>query len=352
MKVIIISPSLVFGGGENHIVTLAKKLTQGPIDVYCLNEELFHRLKNIKSVKVKLFRTRISLFLHVLFLVFPKNRHLVLNGLSESRFLSLIFIFNKYTLISHSAEEWGNKFDSSIKDILRTKINGFLLNHRSKKIVAVCEYSKKNLCRSLPLAEIILVYNTAERPSSLMKQLPRSDKQAVIFGYLGRLSAEKGIHVLLSAISNLECSKGINIELKVAGAGNLEGEIDFSSYSKNGVNVEYIGFVDSNVFLSSIDCLLLPSLTEACPLVVLEAMSKKIAVIASDVGGIPELVEHGVNGYLFQKADSVKLSQYIKEIALEPSKLDLFSENAAYVFESKFSPEIFIEKYNRVLFNE
>ncbi|MDC9565598.1 MULTISPECIES: glycosyltransferase family 4 protein [unclassified Pseudoalteromonas] len=350
MKVIIISPSSIFGGGENHIVTLVNRIRKSPISVYCLNEELFNRLQNIENVKAQIFKTKISLFFFMFSLLFSKGKHIVLNGLSESRFLSLLFIFKKYTLISHSAEEWGSKFDVGYKKKLRTKINCFLLNYRSKQVVTVCEYARKNLCLNLPSAKITLIYNTTDRRLDSVKHVSSNVDKPITFGYLGRLSEEKGIHVLLSAINNINCSKDINIV--IAGSGKLSSEINFPSYSRLGINVEYLGFVDSDFFFSSVDCLLLPSLTEACPLVVIEAMSKKVPTIASDVGGVPELVQHGVSGYLFPKEDSLKLSQYIEDIVSDERRLEFFKKNAELIFESKFNPEVFVKKYNEVLFNE
>ena len=70
--------------------------------------------------------------------------------------------------------------------------------------------------------------------------------------------------------------------------------------------------------LSAIDIFVLPSLSEGLGLALLEAMATGKPVIGSNVGGIPELIEEGVNGYLVTPANPVQLSEAIIKLALNP----------------------------------
>ena len=72
--------------------------------------------------------------------------------------------------------------------------------------------------------------------------------------------------------------------------------------------VRFVGRVDASTFLSGIDVLVVPSLWhEPFGLVLCEAMDAGVPVVASAVGGIPEIVEHGQSGFLFQRGNGAEL---------------------------------------------
>lgn len=127
--------------------------------------------------------------------------------------------------------------------------------------------------------------------------------------YVGRLSPEKGIPVLLRAFAKLE---GRN-ELRLAGSGFQLEELE-SLASELGIRdrVQFLGNVDWGGPLFELmrdsDILILPSHTEGLGLVLLEAMSQGLPVVASRVGGIPEIVHHEITGLLFPPGDADALS--------------------------------------------
>jgi len=80
-------------------------------------------------------------------------------------------------------------------------------------------------------------------------------------------------------------------------------------------SVRFVGVVDEVApVLKAADLLLLPSETESFGLVALEAMASGVPVVASDVGGLPEVVEHGVSGYLAPVGDVQAMASYSLEI--------------------------------------
>jgi glycosyltransferase involved in cell wall biosynthesis len=79
--------------------------------------------------------------------------------------------------------------------------------------------------------------------------------------------------------------------------------------------VDWLGFVDSQDFYRDTDVLVVPSVwAEPFGLVVLEAYSFGILVVGSRVGGIADIVEHGVTGWLFEPGDSAALSSILREL--------------------------------------
>jgi glycosyltransferase involved in cell wall biosynthesis len=136
--------------------------------------------------------------------------------------------------------------------------------------------------------------------------------------YVGRLSPEKGVAVLLKALAAVSRAK-----LTIIGSGPQRGELE-------GLAAR-LGIADRVCFLGSYpwgsdllelirrhQCLVLPSFTEGLPLVLMESMSQGVPVIASSVGGIPEVVRHGVNGLLFPRGDVSALAAAIDRVISDP----------------------------------
>lgn len=139
--------------------------------------------------------------------------------------------------------------------------------------------------------------------------------------FIGRLSVLKGAQYLIEAFKAIkkEYSK---LKLVIVGTGDFENYLQNLAYGID--DVVFIGYIDSLAVKKQLyeNCLAVavPSLYEGLPMVVLEAMSCRKAVIASDVGGIPMLIRHGKNGFLVKPGDSKNLEKFIK-ILLEDANL-------------------------------
>lgn len=111
--------------------------------------------------------------------------------------------------------------------------------------------------------------------------------------------------------------------------------------------VEYVGTrTDAMDFIYAADILVLPSRAEAMPRVVLEAMALKTPVIAADVDGIPELIEHETTGLLFSHERSQGLVDGFKRMATNPSFRELLAERAYQKYWSNFSRKNQINRYS------
>jgi len=113
-----------------------------------------------------------------------------------------------------------------------------------------------------------------------------------VVGFAGRLSPEKNIPILLA------CAKSMpNVSFVFAGDGPQRGVLE--QMSADLKNVFFVGQrTDIEKFYAAFDVLVLPSLMEGLPLVVLEAMAAGTPVVASDVGALSEVVTDGVSGLL------------------------------------------------------
>ncbi len=100
--------------------------------------------------------------------------------------------------------------------------------------------------------------------------------------------------------------------------------------------------------LSCADVFLLPSQSESFGLAALEAMSCGVPVVASNIGGIPEVVAHGETGYVAEFGDIKRMSKYVIELLTNKRKWDVFSENSRRHAVEKFNTDIIIPQYEKV----
>jgi glycosyltransferase involved in cell wall biosynthesis len=119
-------------------------------------------------------------------------------------------------------------------------------------------------------------------------------------GYLlgvGRLAVTKGFETLITAAARIP-----TISIRIAGTGPDEERLKHLARSLGATNVSFLGFVHPTTLAdlrTHADAVVVPSVWyENCPLVILEALGDGIPVLASDIGGIPELVTDGVEGLL------------------------------------------------------
>jgi glycosyltransferase involved in cell wall biosynthesis len=136
-----------------------------------------------------------------------------------------------------------------------------------------------------------------------------------VIGTAGRLSPEKGTTQLIDAarrVTQEQAGTGVVI----FGEGPLRDELarQIATLGLEG-RVVLAGFRnDLDQWLGALDIFALPSFTEGLPNVVLEAFAARVPVVATAVGGTPEVVEHGVNGFLVPAGDSVVLAQRLLEL--------------------------------------
>jgi glycosyltransferase involved in cell wall biosynthesis len=117
------------------------------------------------------------------------------------------------------------------------------------------------------------------------------------------------------------------------------------------VNVYFHGMVqDRNVIYSSIDALVVTSETEGLSLAIIEAMAYGCAVIASNVGGNPKLIEQDVNGWLFEYDDNKTLSEFIHTLQTQQALLSTFGKAGRQKIEQQFSLDNCADKYSEIYF--
>jgi glycosyltransferase involved in cell wall biosynthesis len=174
-----------------------------------------------------------------------------------------------------------------------------------------------------------------------IKSYPYKQKSKNYFLYFGRLAREKGLMTLVKAMENVNGSI-----LKIAGDGPMRPMLENYVQEKSLKNVEFLGMLNGSMLksvISNASFVVLPSeWYENSPMVIYEAFTLGKPVIGSRIGGIPEFIRHGENGYLFEPADDQELGNCINHLiqkksvrtnmgkAVREKALRLFNEDFHY----------------------
>jgi glycosyltransferase involved in cell wall biosynthesis len=131
----------------------------------------------------------------------------------------------------------------------------------------------------------------------------------VTFGFIGTLTQAKGVELLIKAFKAIHPEN--RVQLLIAGTGSKPYETELKQHQSN--NIRFLGYVKTEEFYPLIDVLIVPSIwQEALGMVVIEAFAHGIPVIGSRRGGIPEIIEDGVNGYLFDPENNEELVRLLE----------------------------------------
>ena len=168
--------------------------------------------------------------------------------------------------------------------------------------------------------------------------------------YVGRLDPQKGLKVLLDAASRVIPSRP-DWHLALAGDGPerslLESRIDSDRILKG--RIHRLGRRDDVPrLLMAADLLVLPSLWEGMPNVVLEAMAARLAVVGTSVEGTEDLVIPGQTGWLAPPGDANALAVALLEAAADPARLRAYGEAARNRVEATYTPGRVVEAYERL----
>ncbi len=204
------------------------------------------------------------------------------------------------------------------------RIMNRLLSRVSDRIVAVSESVKRDSVRydGIEPERVLVIRNGVDtRRFSAGQEYNNAGeefsikKEDMVIGFVGRIVQSKGLQYLIEAASLLK-GQYDNLKFLLVGDGSLVNELKEQAREK-GVfkNVIFAGSRrDISAFLSRFNIFVMPSVKEGLPNSLLEAMAMGKPVIAAGVGGIPEVINNGVNGLLVPPGDAGRLAESIKRL--------------------------------------
>ena len=172
-----------------------------------------------------------------------------------------------------------------------------------------------------------------------------------LVGYIGRLEEGKGVMNFFEAIP-LILEKQDNLEFFLGGYGPLYDRIKERLRSNNlSRKVELMGWIPHDKvanYLNELKLLVLPSYSEGLPTIVLEAMACGTPVLATPVGGIPDVIKDGETGFIMENNSPKCFAENIVRV-LECPDLDNVTKNARKLIKEKYTYEAAVERYKKSL---
>ncbi|HCP78475.1 MAG: hypothetical protein CML16_14140 [Pusillimonas sp.] len=170
-----------------------------------------------------------------------------------------------------------------------------------------------------------------------------------VIGFSGRMSDEKAPDIFVD-IAHL-CKGNAKLHFVMTGIGPLSKSIEKKVSQLSDTRIHFLGAVDNIEFIiSQYDILLLPSRLDGRPQVVLEALAMGVPVIASNVGGLPSLVEPEITGYLCRAADAEQFSNCLQELAQDAGRFKLMKQAAREFALNKLGIERMVGQYKESIY--
>ena len=139
-------------------------------------------------------------------------------------------------------------------------------------------------------------------------------EQDICVGFVGRLAPQKSVHRLISAFAT-SAAKSPNSKLVLVGDGPLLNELTTQAQQLGVADkIVWMGQADGPALMAGFDIFALTSEYEAFPYVLLEAAARALPFVITRVGGVDEIVQHQVNGYIAEQNDQVSLTKYLSKL--------------------------------------
>ncbi len=211
------------------------------------------------------------------------------------------------------------------------------------------EQIQRHLHQLYPDKRIFSIPNLLELPDEEWKQPQAAENKEKLIVCVGRFAPEKGHRYLIEALSLLN-RKDVQWRCTFLGEGKLESELRALTAEHNlSDKVMFPGFCE-DVFseLLKADVFVLPSLHEGSPNALIEAMGIGMPCIASDVGGIRDLLENEKNGIRIPSQDSAALANALHRMLTEPNFAKELGKNARVTIQQKFNSAESIRKLEEI----
>ena len=360
MKILeFITPSNI-GGAENYVVNLSKKLIEKGHEVFILSAVAGNN-KN-PDLSVEQFFSKSGLHFKIVKTDFKYNPFTILRiayFIKKNNFDIIHTHLSKANFIGTLASKIAKKKSISTAHGLNKKAQYKYCDY----VICVSNAVKENLIsQGMDETKLGVIYNgidiskfnpeagglparkeyffSEDAGNNNLHNIDNAARQFNV-GIIARLSREKGVDLFIEA-AKFVLIKIPEAKFFIAGAGSLKETLIKRAKDLNIFNsIYFVGFVDSNLvsFLNELDVVVFPSLKEGLPLALLESMSMKKIVIVSDVGGMPEVVEDGKNGYVVKKGDINAIYQKLIFVYNNRPGLKELAGSAAETIKERFNIE-------------
>ena len=250
----------------------------------------------------------------------------------------------------------GDVYPTSFKNpfyYLHYKAMSNVLEDHSDEIISVSQYNKEKLIENGVSEDKVEVIKNGVDPEGFDKVSRKEGREMFDIGekekiilFTGRLSSEKGLHYLISGFKDLEEE---NVSLKICGDGPLKNV--YKIQGKTDSRIEFMGELHekelTGIYKAS-DVFVFPSTNpEPQGISLLEAMASELPVIASDIGGIPEVVNEDC-GILVEAKSSNEITQALRDLIKNSERRERLGKNGRSYVENNHDWEEITSKTEKV----
>lgn len=311
IKIAYLIGSLTCGGAEKQVITIVNSIDRRLFEPYLIvlwsNFDLISNINPKIKIYSLQFRKRYFFigFTKLIYFIMRNKIDIIHSHMYSSNLIASAVRYINPGCILLTGEHGKNNWKKPIHHLIEQKII-------SKKAIL-------RIAASKDIKNLRIKYDGAD-PSKIIyvpngTKIPRygcnNNKKPTIVGFLGRLEAVKDVPTIILALGVI-LKKGYDLKLKIAGQGSESIRIkEFIKLHGLEDNVDLVGFQDSGIFLKKIDVFVMASLREGVPLSLLEAMAHGLPCVATNVGGIPDVISHEKNGLLVSPRNSKELAKSI-----------------------------------------
>jgi glycosyltransferase involved in cell wall biosynthesis len=368
MKVIYVITKSVWGGAQKYVFDLASSLPRDqfePIVICGGNGPLAEKLaaEGIRTISIPSLQRDVNLLgdvktLFALIKIFRQEKPDIVH-VNSSKTGGLGAVAARWTSTARvifTCHGWPFNEDRGVLSLALIKFFSWLTVMFTHITIAVSERDTRdgqNLLWSKH--KVVLVHNGIREPQFLDASLARTrivemarskgvtvGQHDFLIGAIGELHKNKGYEYLLPALKNLDASN----KLIIVSEGEERSKLEWL-VAKLGIQkrVALVGFLkDAPIYLKAFDAFVLSSVKEGLPYVVIEAGFASLPVVATNVGGVKEIIEDMKSGILIQTKKPEDIEQGLRLLKDEPEKAKMFSAALHEKVITKFSLEKMVEK--------
>lgn len=226
--------------------------------------------------------------------------------------------------------------------IFRQRRIGEVLNG-SDLILVLCEHWKNEISAICNNKNIQILYNPC-----LIKEFEKITTNKINILFMGRIGKRKGVYDIIEAAKSIT---NPDVEINLYGDGDLKEFEKLINENDLQNKVKLKGWISGDKkdeAYRNADIYILPSFEEGLPMSVLEAMSYKLPVISTPVGGTPEAVEDNVNGFLIETGDYQALAQKINLLAEDKGIREKMGQESLRIAKEKFDVNVIIKQLKEI----
>jgi len=319
---------------------LSEKLDAMGIDVTVIDESKYSFIRIAKQMLLTLEKRNVDI-LHT-----HRYKENILGSIAKRRHVAKHLVQTVHGL---QEKYHGIRF---LKMRLYNWLNRYVSRKYFSKILAVSTDIHRQLLSVYGASRLVTVHNAININEIKVTQSKQNvkgglniEQDRLVIGCAGRMVPIKGYEILLSASSNI--IRGDNSVCFVfTGDGPLKYQLEnMANELQVSSHVRFTGFRSDIInILNCMDIFVIPSYYEGIPMVLLETMALGKAIVASEVGGIKEVIEHGSSGLLIEPGDPQALSKACNTLLKDSNLRKKLAEGAIKRVNNLFSTDTLEEK--------